>query len=158
MHGDAGRVDLHESRVGEVCAFAVACHGCGHVAGHCVGGKEVCVAVSAGGYYHRVGSETLKLAGNEVLGYDASCALHSVFVLDEYHVVHLVAVVALHLSELDLAVERAVCAEKELLAGLAFCVESTGNLRAAERAVGEKAAVFTCERNALSHALVDDIV
>ena len=48
--------------------------------------------------------------------------------------------------------------QQELLAGLAAGVEGAGDLRAAERAVGEEAAVVACERDALRHALIDDVV
>ena len=79
-----------------------------------------------------MGSKTLKLTGNKVLGDDAACAFDAVLILDENYIVHLVAVVALHLAELNLAVERAVGAEQQLLAGLALGVERTRYLGAAE--------------------------
>jgi hypothetical protein len=50
-----------------------------------------------------------------------------------------------------------VGAEQELLAGLAAGVERAAHLRAAERAVGEQAAVLAGERHALGDALVDDV-
>ena len=53
--------------------------------------------------------------------------------------------------------ERLVRAEQQLLAGLAARVEGARDLRAAERAVGEQAAVLARERHALRHALVDDV-
>ena len=61
------------------------------------------------------------------------------------------------LAEADLALERLVGAEQELLAGLAARVERARDLRAAERAVGEQAAVLARERHALGDALVDDV-
>ena len=57
----------------------------------------------------------------------------------------------------DLPLERLVGAEQQLLAGLAARVERARDLRAAERAVGEQAAVLARERHALRHALVDDV-
>ena len=57
----------------------------------------------------------------------------------------------------DLAFERLVGAEQQLLAGLAAGVEGARHLRAAEGAVVEVAAVFAGERHALRHALVDDV-
>jgi hypothetical protein len=57
----------------------------------------------------------------------------------------------------DLAGQGAVGAEEELLAGLAAGVEGARNLRAAEGAVGEQAAVFAGEGHALRGALVDDV-
>ena len=125
-------MDLHVSRVGEIRALAVAGDGSGAVAAHGVGRKEVCVAVSAGGHYHCVCGETLELARHKVLGDDTACALHTVLVLDEDHVMHLIAVVALHLAELDLAVERRIGAEQQLLAGLTLGIESSAHLGAAE--------------------------
>ena len=62
-----------------------------------------------------------------------------------------------HLPGADLALERLVGAEQQLLAGLAARVEGARDLRAAERAVVEQAAVLAGERHALRHALVDDV-
>ena len=53
--------------------------------------------------------------------------------------------------------ERLVGAEQQLLAGLAPGVERARDLRAAERAVVEQAAVLAGERHALGDALVDDV-
>ena len=57
----------------------------------------------------------------------------------------------------DLPLERLVGAEEQLLAGLAAGVERARHLRAAERAVGQQAAVLARERHALRDALVDDV-
>ena len=57
---------------------------------------------------------------------------------------------------LDFLFERLIATDEELLAGLAAGVEGAGNLRAAERAVVEQAAVFAGEGHALGDALVDD--
>ena len=57
----------------------------------------------------------------------------------------------------DLALERLVGADQQLLAGLAAGVEGAGDLHAAERAVVEQAAVLAGERDALRDALVDDV-
>jgi hypothetical protein len=53
--------------------------------------------------------------------------------------------------------KRRVGAEEQLLAGLAPGVEGARDLGAAERAVGEEPAVLAGERDALGHALVDDV-
>ena len=92
------------------------------------------------------------LAGEQVADDDAARAavLH-----DE--VEHLRARVDRDGAETDLARERLVGAEQELLAGLAAGVEGAGHLRAAEAAVVEQAAVLTGERHALRDALVDDV-
>jgi hypothetical protein len=70
---------------------------------------------------------------------------------------HLVAGVHLDAAGVDLALQRLVGAEQELLAGLTLRVERAGDLHAAERAVVEQAAVLAGERHALRHALVDDL-
>src|SRR5690606_32508356 len=62
-----------------------------------------------------------------------------------------------HPAGADLAGERGVRAEEELLAGLAAGVEGARDLRAAEGAVGELAAVLAGEGNAQRHALIDDV-
>ena len=58
---------------------------------------------------------------------------------------------------LHLAHQTAVGAEQQLLAGLAFGIERAAHLGSAEGAVGEHAAVFAGEGNALGHALVNDV-
>ena len=117
-----------------------------------VGGEEEDVAVAAGGEHDRVRGERPHLAGDQVPGDDAARppVLH-----DE--VEHLGAGVQLDVAEVHLAGERLVGAEQQLLAGLAPGVERAGDLRAAERAVVEQAAVLAGERDALGDALVDDV-
>ena len=95
----------------------------------------------------------LDFARHEVAGDDALCLA----VLDD-DVQHLVARVALHRTGCDLFVEGRVGAQQELLARLAAGVEGARYLRAAERTVGQQAAVFAGEGNALTDALVDDEV
>ncbi len=158
MHGDTGGVNLHISGVCEVSTLAVASHRSRAVATHSVGRKEVGVAITACGDNHSVSGEALELACHEVLGDDAACALHTIFVFDEHHVVHLIAVEALHFAGLDLTVERRISAEEELLACLALGIECAAHLSSTERTVGEKAAVFACERHTLCHTLVYDVV
>ncbi len=65
--------------------------------------------------------------------------------------------VHLHGAEADLARERGVGPDEELLARLTTGVEGTGNLGAPEGAIGEQTAVFPGERHALGDALVDDV-
>ena len=153
VHGDAGRVNLHVGGVGEPSALAVAGHGSRAVAGHGVGGQEVGVAVSARGDDHGVGGETLQLARHQVLGDDAAGAS-----VDDDHVLHLIAGEQLHRAGGHLAAQRGVSAQQQLLARLALGVECAGHLCATERTVGQRAAVFAGEGNALCHALVDDII
>jgi hypothetical protein len=62
-----------------------------------------------------------------------------------------------HGAGVDLALQGLVGAQQQLLAGLALGVEGAGDLRAAERAVVQQAAVLAGEGHALRHALVDDL-
>ena len=105
MNGDTCWVNLNERGVCEVSALTVACHGCGAVATHRVCRKEVCITVTAGGDNYGVSCEALELTGDKVLGDDTACAFNTVLVFDEHEFMHLIAVVALHLTELDLAVK-----------------------------------------------------
>jgi hypothetical protein len=92
------------------------------------------------------------LAGDQVADDDAAG-----LAVDDDEVEHLGAREHLHRAGADLALERLVGAEEELLAGLAAGVEGARHLRAAEGAVGEQAAVLAGEGHALGDALVDDV-
>ena len=74
-----------------------------------------------------------------------------------HHVEHLGAVEDLDGAGLDLAGQRRVGAEQQLLAGLAPGVERARHLGATEGAGVEEAAVLPGEGNAEGHALVDDL-
>ena len=76
---------------------------------------------------------------------------------DDDEIEHLGARIHRHAALRDLLLERLIRAEQQLLAGLAARVERARHLRAAERAIREQAAVLARERNALRHALVDDV-
>ena len=77
--------------------------------------------------------------------------------VDDDQVEHLAAGEQLHPLLVHLPHQRLVGAEQQLLAGLAARVEGSRDLRAAERAVVEQAAVLARERHALGDALVDDV-
>ena len=62
-----------------------------------------------------------------------------------------------HAAGGDLALERLVGAEQQLLAGLAAGVKRALDLNAAERPGREQSAVFAGKRHALGDALVDDV-
>ena len=145
-------MDLREAGVAEVGALAVRTPDGGRVAAHRVGGQEEHVAVAAGGQDDRVGDEGLKLAGGHIAGDDAA---RLALVDDELD--HLVAGVFLDGTGRDLALERLVGADQELLTCLATRVERTGHLHATEGAVVEEAAVLAGEGDALRDALVDDV-
>ena len=145
-------MNLGEGEVGQVCSLAESLYGSRAVAAHSVGREEESTAITTGGENHGVGGVTLKLAGDEVAHDHTARAA-----VDHNDVEHLAAVVALDGALLDLAVERGVCAQQELLAGLALGVECAGHLRAAERTVGQQASVFAGERHTLGDTLVDDV-
>ena len=77
--------------------------------------------------------------------------------VDHHQVQHLAARVHLHAAGGDLLFERLVRAQQQLLPRLSARVKRARNLHAAERARVQQAAVFPRERNALRHALVDDV-
>ena len=77
--------------------------------------------------------------------------------VDDDEIEHLAPRKQLHGAGTDLTHQRLIGTEQQLLAGLAARVERPRDLRAAERAVVEQAAVFACERHALRDALVDDV-
>src|SRR4051812_3094918 len=58
---------------------------------------------------------------------------------------------------LDLAHHRLIRAKQELLTRLPPRIKRSRDLCAAKRSVVQKSAVFTRERDALSHALIDDV-
>lgn len=146
-------MNLYIAGVGEIGTLAVGLNGGGAVATHGVGGKEVGIAVTAGGYDNGVCAEALKFAGNEVLGDDAACAT-----VDHHDVFHLIAGVELHLALVHLAHQGGVGTEQKLLARLALGVERAAHLGTAEGAVGQHTAIFAGEGHALCHALVNDVV
>ncbi len=149
---DAGRVDLRVAGVGHVGALAVRPPGGGDVAAHGVGGEEEDVAVATTGQDDDVGEVGLDLAGDHVAHDDPPGPA-----VDDDQLDHLVAGVALDRAGGDLALERLVGADQQLLAGLPAGVERAGDLHAAEGAVVEQAAVLPGERDALGDALVDDV-
>ena len=77
--------------------------------------------------------------------------------VDDDELEHLVPAELLDRAGGDLALQRLVGADEQLLAGLAARVEGARDLHATERAVVEQAAVLAGERHALRDALVDDV-
>jgi hypothetical protein len=149
---DARRVDLRVAGVPEVRALAVRPPPCGDVAAHGVGGQEEHVAVAAGGEYDCVGEPGLDGAGDHVAGHDAARLAVGDDQLD-----HLVTAVHRDRPGRDLALERLVGADQQLLTRLAAGVEGALHLDATERTGVQQAAVLACERHALCDALVDDV-
>ncbi len=127
MHGDAGGVNLGEREVGQICAFLEGLHSCGTVATHSIGAQEERTAITAGCKNNGMGGITLQLTGNEVAHDHTACAA-----VDHHDVKHLAAVIALNSTFFNLAVQRCICTQQQLLAGLTFGIERTAHLGAAE--------------------------
>ena len=151
-HGDARRVDLRVAGVRERGALLVGAPDRGRVAARRVRGEVEDVAVAARREDDGVRRVGLDRARDHVARHDAARAP-----VDHDELEHLVARVHRHLAEADLALERLISAEEELLPRLAPRVERARDLRAAEGAVREEAAVLAPERHALRDALVDDV-
>ena len=149
---DARGVDLGVAGVGEQRTLAVRPPGGRDVAALGVGRQVEDVAVAAGGEHDGVGEVAAGLARDQVAGDDAAGAA-----VDDDQLQHLVPVVHRDGPGPDLTLERLVGAQQQLLTGLAAGVERPRHLRTAERAGVEQAAVLTGERDALRHALVDDL-
>jgi hypothetical protein len=92
-------------------------------------------------------------AGHQIARDDAA----RLAVDDDDQVQHLAARVHLHAARGDLLFERLVRAQQQLLPRLPARVKRARNLHAAERARVEQSAVLARERNALRHALIDDV-
>ena len=120
MNGDTGGVNLYVAGVSKVSTLAVALNGSGTVATHSIGREEVGVAITTGGDNHSIGREALELAAHQVLGNDTTGVA-----VNDYHILHLVAGVELHLASLNHAAQRRVGTEQQLLAGLTLGIEGT---------------------------------
>jgi hypothetical protein len=77
--------------------------------------------------------------------------------VDDHEVEHLSAWVHLHLADAYLACQGLIGSEQQLLPRLPPAVEGAGYLCAAKRACIEQPAVFTGERHALRHTLIDNV-
>ena len=145
-------MDLGVAGIGEIGTAAGGAPSGGDVAAHRIGRQEEDVAIAAGGEDHGVGRVGLDLAADHVADDDALGVA-----VDQDDIEHLGPREHLHAALVDLFLQGLVAPDQELLAGLAAGVEGAGDLRPAERAVVEKAAVFAGEGDALGDALVDDI-
>ena len=125
----------------------------GDVAPLRVGREEEDVRVAAGREADGVRGVRLDLPADQVAHGDAARRA-----VDDDQVEHLGARVQPHRAGADLAHQRLVGAEQQLLAGLAAGVEGARDLRAAEGAVVEVAGVVARERHPLRDRLVDDRV
>ncbi len=145
-------MDLRVARVAEAGAALVGAPDGGGVGAPGVGREIEDVAVAAGGEDDGVGRPAAQFAGDEIAGDDALG-----LAADHDQVGHLLVGEEFDRALPDHAGQRGVGSEQQLLPGLAAGVERAGHLGAAEGAVGEQAAVFAGERNALGDTLVDDV-
>ena len=151
MNGYTGRMNLREAGIGKEGTLPVALHQSRSVGIHCIGGKEIGIAISAGSKHNSVGTETLQFAGNKITSYNTFS-----LTVDNDEVEHLVAGITLDCAGGNFLIERCVCAQKQLLTGLTAGIKGTANLHTTERTVGEISAIFPCKRNTLGNTLVDN--
>ncbi len=151
-HRDAGRVDLRVTRIGERRAALVRAPDRRDVRSLGVGREEEDVAVSARAKNDRVGEVRLDRAGDHVACDDAARPP-----VHDDDIEHLGAREHRHAALGDFLLERLIRTQQQLLAGLPAGVERPRHLCAAERTIGQQAAVLARERHALRDALVDDV-
>ena len=149
---NARRVDLREARVGEERSALVRAPRGRHVGIHRVGREIIRRAVSAGREDDGVRDVALEGSRREVARDDAAR-----LAVNDDEIEHFPAGEQLHRLLVDLPHQRLVGADEKLLAGLAARVEGARHLRAAKRTIVQQAAVLARERDALRHALVDDV-
>src|SRR5271166_2294160 len=110
--GDAGRVNLRVTGIGQGGAFFVGAPNRGGVATLGVGRKIKNVTVTAGGEHNRVGSVGGKLPGDQVAHNDAAR-----MAVDGNEVEHFGARIHFDFALADLPGQSLVSAEQQLLAG-----------------------------------------
>ena len=151
-HRNAGRVNLGVARVRQARTALVRPPDPGGVGAARVGGKVEHIAVATGRQDHGIGGMALDFPGDEIADDDPlGLPVH------HHQIEHLFLRMEFDESRPDRPHQCGVGAEQQLLTRLTPRVKGAGNLRAAEGAVGEQAAVFAGERHALRHALVDDV-
>ena len=151
-HGNAGRVDLRVARVGEQGSALVRTPCRRDVGVHRVGRQVIRRAVTARAQQHGVAGIRLERSSHQVAHHDAA----RLAVYDD-HIQHFATREDADAAFVNLAHQRLVGAEQELLTRLPARVEGALDLRAAERPVVEQPAILARKRNALRHALVDDV-
>ena len=124
----------------------------GNVGSHGVSTQEEHIAIASRSQDDRMRSVAFHLTCHQVAGNDSSA-----FAVDDHHIHHFMAVVQLHFAFGNLAAQRRVGTQKQLLTRLALRVKCAGNLNPTERTVVKQSAIISRKRNALRHALVDDV-
>src|SRR5437660_2518931 len=116
--GDAGGMNLGETRITKKGATFVSAIGGGDVATAGIGRKEKNIAVTAGREHYSVSGEGIDFAGAKIAG-DDSLGM----TINQHEVEHLSLRKHLHRAERDLPAEGLVGAQQKLLAGLAAGVK-----------------------------------
>ncbi len=148
---NAGGVDLGVAGVGKRrSAFVGAERGC-YVASFCIGGEVEDIAVPSGREDDAVGCVRGNRARDEIAYHDAFCVT-----VHEDDIEHFCSWEHLDGTRRDLAIQRRVGSEEELLAGLTAGVEGSRDLGTAEGSVVEESAVFASEGDAECDAVIDD--
>src|SRR5207248_4426137 len=149
---DAGGMDLSETRIGEERTFFVSAIGRRHIAAARVGRKVKNIPVTAGGQHDCVGRDVVDLTSAQITGNNSLGVS-----IDDDDVEHFGLGKHLHGAGGDLAAERLITAKQKLLPSLTARIKRSRNLRAAEGAISEQAAVLARERNTLRDALIDNV-
>src|SRR6185437_7341304 len=145
-------MNLCEAGIGEQSAAFMRPPGCSAVRTSRVRRKIIHVAVAAGTENDGVGDMRFDAAGVKIARYNAAS-----FAVDHDEVQHFRAREHGHRTGTDLAFEGLIRAKQKLLASLAPSVERARNLGTPKGPVVEHPAVFARERNALRHALIDNV-
>ena len=148
---DAGGVDLRVAGICKKRATPRGAPGTGDVAAHRIRGQEEHVSIAAGGEDDRIRSvggnfPAVQIADDDALG----------VAVDQHQIEHFGARVHRDAAFVNFLFQGLVAADEQLLPRLAAGVKRAGNLRAAEGAVVQQAAVFSGKGHALRHALIDD--
>ena len=146
-------MDLREAGVGEAGAALVGRPGGGDIAGGGVGGKIKNIGVAAGAQKYGMAGVRLEFPGQQIADGQAAglAVLH-------HDIHHFAAGQHGNGAGRHLAHHGRIGAQQQLLAGLAPGIKSARNLRAAERAVRQQAAVVPAERHAYGRAMIDYLV
>ena len=146
-------MNLREAGIREKRALLISAISGGDIAAARIRRKIKNVAISAGGEHDSVRRMPVDFSGDQVAR-DDSFGMS----VDQDEIEHLRLRKHLDRAGGDLSAKRLITAEQKLLPGLAACVERARNLRAAEGAIGQQAAIFARKRNALRDALIDDVI
>src|SRR5574344_2217929 len=151
MYRNTGRVYLSEARISKICTFLKALPSGRTIAIHSIGRKIICMAVTTCGEYDCMCSESFNFACNQITSDNTFC-----LTVDNNKIQHLVTWITCYSSSCNLTVKSSISSQKKLLSCLPASIERTTYLHTTERTVCKISAIFPCERNALSYALVND--